>query len=229
MDDRVVGIALDALPRIAAAAVGCTIPLTIASFAAGLAIAVLVALVRTRPDAATDGMPARLAWRIARLACATYVWVFRGTPLMVQLFVAFFGLPSVGVRLGAMTCAVAVLSLNVGAYASETVRGAIEAVPEGQSDAAASLGMGHWAAMRWVVLPQALSDAVPALSNTFISLVKDTSLVASITVAEMLMVTQRMVAVTYEPLVLYVEVALAYLAICTVLSVAQRRVEAARG
>lgn len=227
MDDRLLGIVADSLPQILVAAACCTIPLTLVTFAIGLAVAVATAMTRTWRTGETGF--GRLLAGTASTACRLYVWVFRGTPLMVQLFVAFFGLPHVGIRWDAITCAVAVLSLNVGAYASETVRGAISSLPEGQYEAAASLGMGHGQAMAFVVLPQALRASVPALSNTFISLVKDTSLVASITVAEMLLTTQRIVAVTYEPLVLYVEVALVYLAICTILSRIQGLLEVRLG
>lgn len=227
MDDRLLGIVADSLPQILVAAACCTIPLTLVTFAIGLAVAVTTAMTRTWRTGETGF--GRLLAGAASTACRLYVWVFRGTPLMVQLFVAFFGLPHVGIRWDAITCAVVVLSLNVGAYASETVRGAISSLPEGQYEAAASLGMGHGQAMAFVVLPQALRASVPALSNTFISLVKDTSLVASITVAEMLLTTQRIVAVTYEPLVLYVEVALVYLAICTILSRIQGLLEVRLG
>lgn len=228
MDDRIAGIVIDSLPKIALAGLAYTIPLTVVTFALGLAIAVLVALVRTY-DASTSSAShgGRGIWLVAQTLCRLYVWVFRGTPLMVQLFIAFYGLPHAGIRLGAVTCAVIVLSLNVGAHASETVRGAVESLPDGQYEAAQSIGMGHWQTMAYIIMPQALRDAVPALSNTFISLVKDTSLVANITVAEMLMTTQRIVATTYEPLALYIEVALVYLAICTVLSRMQGRLERA--
>lgn len=214
---RIWSVALDALPKILAAGVRYTIPLTVSSFALGLALAVLVALVRTAPG---NGLA-----RMAQVLCRGYVWVFRGTPLMVQLFIAFYGLPHAGIKWSAIACAIIVLSLNVGAYASETVRGAIESVPSGQYEASLSIGLGHWQTMRHVILPQAMRASVPALSNTLISLVKDTSLVASITVAEMLMTTQRAVATTYEPLILYTEVALIYLLICTALSLGQRRLE----
>lgn len=220
---RALEIALDALPRILMAGLRHTIPLTLISFVFGLAIAVFVALVRTTPD----DSDLHMVRTVMRTMLRGYVWVFRGTPLMVQLFIAFYGLPHAGIKWSAMACSVIVLSLNVGAYASETVRGAIESVPIGQYEAALSLGMGHWKTMFSIVLPQAMRASVPALSNTLISLVKDTSLASSITVAEMLMTTQRIVATTYEPLVLYTEVALVYLAICTFLSAAQGRLERA--
>lgn len=223
MDDRIIGIVAESLPQILLAGLRYTVPLTLVTFAIGLAIAVLVAVARTwKTDSTSIGKGISQALSVL---CRGYVWVFRGTPLMVQLFIAFFGLPHVGIRWDAIVCAVVVLSLNVGAYASETVRGAMEALPTGQYEAALSIGMSHGQAIRLVILPQAMRASVPALSNTLISLVKDTSLVASITVAEMLLTTQRIVAVTYEPLVLYIEVALVYLAICTALSKVQQVLE----
>lgn len=223
MGGHAVEAALGGLPQILWAGLCLTMPLTAVSGSFGVAIAIAVALIRTRPQV-SYGFRGFLLCAAKGMARA-YAWVFRGTPLMVQLFIAFYGLPHVGIRWSAMACAVIVLSLNVGAYASETVRGAIDALPKGQYEAALSLGMGHWQAMAYVILPQALRDCVPALFNTLISLVKDTSLTASITVAEMLMTTQRVVAVTYEPLALYAEVALVYLAICSILSVCQQRLQ----
>ena len=144
--------------------------------------------------------------------------IFRGTPLLVQLFIVFYGLPSVGVTLDVWACATIAFSLNVGAYASESVRAAILAVPKGQVEAAASLNMSSAQIFFHIVAPQAFRIAIPPLSNSFIALVKDTSLAASITMVDMFMVAQRIAARTYEPLLLYVEVALIYLVICTVLS-----------
>ena len=147
-----------------------------------------------------------------------YVWIIRGTPLLVQLFLIFYGLPSVGILLDAFPAALIGFTLNVGAYTSEVIRAAISSVPKGQWEASFSIGMNWSQAIRRTVLPQALRVAVPPLSNTFISLVKDTSLAAAITVPEMFQTAQRIVAVTYEPLILYVEAALIYLAISSVLS-----------
>lgn len=194
------------LPPLLLAAIKVSIPLAVISFIFGVGIAVITALARLSNNA------------ILRFIFGFYVWIFRGTPLLVQLFIVFYGLPSVGVTLDVWACATIAFSLNVGAYASESVRAAILAVPKGQVEAAASLNMSSVQIFFHIVAPQAFRIAIPPLSNSFIALVKDTSLAASITMVDMFMVAQRIAARTYEPLLLYVEVALIYLVICTVLS-----------
>lgn len=194
------------LPPLLLAAIKVSIPLAVISFIFGVGIAVITALARLSNNA------------ILRFIFGFYVWIFRGTPLLVQLFIVFYGLPSVGVTLDVWACATIAFSLNVGAYASESVRAAILAVPKGQVEAAASLNMSSAQIFFHIVAPQAFRIAIPPLSNSFIALVKDTSLAASITMVDMFMVAQRIAARTYEPLLLYVEVALIYLVICTVLS-----------
>nr|WP_321310290.1 amino acid ABC transporter permease [uncultured Campylobacter sp.] len=194
------------LPPLLLAAIKVSIPLAVISFIFGVGIAVITALARLSNNA------------ILKFIFGFYVWIFRGTPLLVQLFIVFYGLPSVGVTLDVWACATIAFSLNVGAYASESVRAAILAVPKGQVEAAASLNMSSAQIFFYIVAPQAFRIAIPPLSNSFIALVKDTSLAASITMVDMFMVAQRIAARTYEPLLLYVEVALIYLVICTVLS-----------
>lgn len=194
------------LPPLLLAAIKVSIPLAVISFIFGVGIAVITALARLSNNA------------ILRFIFGFYVWIFRGTPLLVQLFIVFYGLPSVGVTLDVWACATIAFSLNVGVYASESVRAAILAVPKGQVEAAASLNMSSVQIFFHIVAPQAFRIAIPPLSNSFIALVKDTSLAASITMVDMFMVAQRIAARTYEPLLLYVEVALIYLVICTVLS-----------
>lgn len=206
MDGRLWGVVVDSFDKLLIPGLTVTIPLTLISFVVGLALAIAVALVRVAKVPVIQ--------RIAQF----YVWVFRGTPLLVQLFVIFFGLPSVGIVVPAFPSAIIAFSLNVGAYASETLRGAILAVPKGQIEAGLTTNLNYLTIMRLIVFPQAFKSAFPALFNTFISLVKDTSLAANITVAEMFMAAQRIVATTYEPLVLYCEVGLIYLAFCTVLT-----------
>ena len=190
-----------------------TIPLTAISFALAMMIAIAVALVQFANI--------RVLKQIARF----YVWVVRGTPLLVQLFVVFYGLPNVGILIDPFPAAVLVFSLNEGAYCSETVRAALESVPPGQMEAGQCVGMSYLQVMRRIILPQALRIAFPSLSNSLIAMVKDTSLAANITVTEMFMVTQRIVARTYEPLALYIEVGVVYLVFCTVLTKVQRLVE----
>ena len=143
----------------------------------------------------------------------------------MQLFLIFYGLPSIGVVLDAFPAALIGFTLNVGAYTSEIIRAVIASVPRGQWEASYSIGMSWRQTMRRTILPQATRTAVPPLSNSFISLVKDTSLAAAITVPELFQAAQRIVAVTYEPLILYIEAALIYLAMSSVLSTLQARLE----
>ena len=190
-----------------------TVPLTIASFALGLTLACAVALVRL--------FGPRWAVKIAQF----YVWLIRGSPLLVQLFVIFYGLPNVGIVLDPLTAAIIGFTLNVGAYNSEVVRGVIESIPAGQWEAAYSMGMTRSQALRRTILPQAARVALPALANSFIALVKDTSLAAVLTVPEIFQAAQRIASVTYEPLILYTEAALIYLLFRSVLSSAQVQLE----
>jgi cystine transport system permease protein len=190
-----------------------TVPLTIASFALGLTLAFAVALVRL--------FGPQWAVKIAQF----YVWLIRGSPLLVQLFVIFYGLPSVGIVLDPLTAAIIGFSLNVGAYNSEVIRGVVESIPNGQWEAAYSMGMTRSQALRRTILPQAARVALPALANSFIALVKDTSLAAVLTVPEIFQAAQRIASVTYEPLILYTEAALIYLVFSSVLSSAQVQLE----
>lgn len=206
---RVIKIIADSFWPILSAGFAYTIPLTLISFAIGLILAVIVALVRI----ANIHVFAKIA--------AFYVWIVRGTPLLVQIFIIFYGLPNAGITLDPVVAAVIAFSLNVGAYSSETVRAAILSIPRDQWEAGYSLGMSYYQVLRRVVIPQAAKVSVPPLFNSFIGLVKDTSLAANITVTEMFMVTQRVAAATYEPLALYCEVAFLYLIFCTVLSKVQ--------
>ncbi|KFC70633.1 ABC-type amino acid transport system, permease component [Devosia sp. LC5] len=204
---------IEALPSLLWACLLFTVPLTLLSFALGLAVGFLAAVARLFAP-----------WPLAAVV-RFYVWIIRGTPLLVQLFLIFYGLPSVGIVLDAFPAALIGFTLNVGAYTSEIIRAVLLAVPKGQWEAAYSIGMTWPQAMRRTILPQATRIAVPPLSNTFISLVKDTSLAAAITVPELFRAGQRIVATTYEPLILYVEVALIYLVVSSALSSLQGRLE----
>lgn len=208
---------LDSLGPLLWAGLIFTIPLTLLSFAFGLAVGLGAALLRLFGP-----------WPLAAIV-RFYVWIIRGTPLLVQLFLIFYGLPSIGVVLDAFPAALIGFTLNIGAYSSEIIRAVIGSVPKGQWEAAYSIGMTWSQTMRRTILPQAGRVAVPPLSNTFISLVKDTSLAAAITLPELFQSAQRIVAVTYEPLILYVEAALIYLAMSSILSALQVRLEARLG
>ena len=183
-----------------------TIPLTVISFSIAMIIAIIVAMIQF----------AKIP--VLRQIARFYIWIVRGTPLLVQLYVVFFGRPKLGVIIDPFPCAVLVFSINEGAYCAETMRAALESVSVGQIEAGYCVGLSYLQIMRRIVLPQALRTAFPPLSNSLIGMVKDTSLAANITVAEMFMATQRIVARTYEPLALYIEVALIYLFFSTVLT-----------
>ena len=210
MDSELIGLLIDSFGKILLPGLAMTLPLTAISFALALIIAVAAALVQFAN--------VRVLKQLARF----YIWVIRGTPLLVQLYIVFYGLPNVGVTLEPFPAAIIVFSINTGAYAAETVRAALESVPVGQIEAGECVGMSYLQVMRRIVLPQAMRTAFPSLANSVISLMKDTSLAANITVTEMFMATQRIAARTYEHLALYIEVAIVYLLFSTVLTKLQR-------
>lgn len=210
IDERLYGILTDSFTKILIPGLTATIPLTVISFSIAMVIAVVMALIQFAN--------VRVLKELARF----YIWVIRGTPLLVQLYVIFFGLPSLGIVLDPFPSAVIVFSVNEGAYGAEIIRAALEAVPKGQLEAGYCVGMSYLQTMRRIILPQALRTAFPSLSNSLIAMVKDTSLAANITVTEMFMATQRIVARTYEPLALYIEVGVIYLMFSTVLTWLQR-------
>ena len=201
-----------AWPMVRGAVAG-TIPLALASFALGLAIALVVALMRLSAVPVVSG------------AARAYVSLIRGTPLLVQLFVIFYGLPSLGVTIDPWPSAIIAFSLNVGGYAAEVVRAAIQSVPQGQWEAAHTIGMSRGQALRRIILPQAARVSVPPLSNTFISLVKDTALASLILVNELFRKAQEIASFSSEFMVLYVEAAVLYWVICLALSAGQSRLE----
>ena len=190
MSERIWNILVEGFVKIMLASIKVTIPLTVLGFSFAMIIAMFMAMVQYAK------VP------VLRQLSRLYIWVFRGTPLLVQLFLAYYGFPKIGIVLNSFVCAVIVFSLNEGAYCAETMRSALEAVPEGQMEA-----------------------AFPPLSNSVIAMLKDTSLVAEITVADMFMAAQKIVGRTYEPLWLYCEVALIYLFFSTILTFVQRYFE----
>ena len=199
-------IMIDSFHKILIPGLTMTLPLTAIAFSCAMVIAVAAALVQFAD-----------VWGLKHLA-RFYIWIFRGTPLLVQLYVIFFGLPRVGITIEPFPAAVLVFSLNEGAYCAETVRAALESVPPGQLEAGLCAGMSYLQTMGRIILPQAMRTAFPPLSNSLIAMVKDTSLASNILVTEMFMATQRIVARTWEPLALYIEVGLVYLLFSTVLT-----------
>lgn len=206
MSERIVQILLQSFTKILIPCIKVTIPLTILSYVLGVALALFLALVQV---ANVKGL---------KQAARIYIWIFRGTPLLVQLFIIFFGLPSVGIVLDAFPSAVIAFALNLAAYNAEVIRSAILAVSEGQTEAAYMVGLSYPQLMFHIVLPQAARIAFPPLFNSLIGLTKDTSLASNITVIEMFSVAQQVAARYYEPFALYCEAAFIYLMICTLLT-----------
>lgn len=218
MDEARVKLVMDAFLPMVEAAVLVSIPLAIASFIIGMAIAVGVALIRVTP---VNGMLHRIALAIVKV----YISIIRGTPMLVQISVVFYGLPAIGVYIDPIPAAIIGFSLNIGAYGSETVRAAISSVPKGQWEAGYTIGMTYMQTFRRIIAPQAIRVAVPPLSNTFIGLFKDTSLASVVTVTEMFRVAQQMTNMSYDFLPVYIEAGLIYWCFCWVLFLIQAKLE----
>lgn len=216
MDDRMVRgieIALSSFMPLLEASFLYTIPLTLLAFGLGMGVAFAVAVIRILSIRPLVGL------------VKFYVWIIRGTPLLLQLFIIFYGLPSIGITLNAFVSALIGFTLSVGAYSSETIRGAMLSIPKGQWEAAKTIGLSPFKTLWIVILPQAIRTALPSLSNAFISLIKDTSLAAAITYTELFQVAQQITARTYEPLLLYAEAGFIYLIYCSGLSYLQKKLE----
>jgi cystine transport system permease protein len=213
VNEQTLTLIVDSLWPLLKATVTSTIPLTAISFVLGLVVALAVALMRLSPVRVVSGL------------ARAYISLIRGTPLLLQLFIIYYGLPALGVRFDPFPAAILAFTLNVGGYAAEVIRSAILAVPKGQWEAASTVGMNYATTLRRVVLPQATRTAIPPLSNTLISLVKDTSLASTIQVTELLRVAQEAAAPTYQFFALYGVAAVYYWVVCLALSVGQSRLE----
>jgi len=210
MTERLWNILAEGFTRIFIPGLTVTLPMTVIAFALAMVIAVAAALAQF----------ARVP--VLRQLCRFYIWIIRGTPLLVQLFVIFYGLGQLGVLLPPFAAGVIALAVNEGAYCAETVRASLESVPAGQLEAGECVGLSWGQTVRRIVLPQAMRTAFPPLGNSLMSMLKDTSLVANITVAEMFMAAQRMVAYYYEPFAIYLEVGAFYLLFSTLISRLER-------
>lgn len=212
-NEKTVELLTGSFPKILEYGIKVSLPLAVIAFILSTIIAVIVASIQY----------ARIP--VLKRLCRLYIWIIRGTPLLVQLMVAFYGLPLLGMRSDPFIMAVIVFSINEGAYSSETMRGALESVDTGQLEAGYSLGLHFSHIMRYVILPQAFRTAFPSLFNALISMVKDTSLASSITVVEMFTRTKQIAGKSYNYLPLYIEVAAIYLLICTLLTFVQKMAE----
>jgi cystine transport system permease protein len=213
MSERLIEILVSSFTKILIPGIKVTIPLTIESFAFSFVLGLILAIVQVADI------------KILKQISKIYIWIFRGTPLIVQLFIIFFGLPSIGIVLDAFPAAVIAFGMNLGAYNAEVFRSAILAVPKGQTEAAYLIGLNYPQTLFRVILPQAFPIAFPSLFNNLISLLKDTSLASSITVVELFTTAQQIAARTYEPFALYCEAAVIYLIFSTVLTWLQSYLE----
>ncbi len=213
MDERLWGIIKDSFLKMLIPGLQVTLPLTFLSCFFAFIIATIVAIIQY---ADIKGL---------KQICRFYIWIIRGTPLLVQLYLVFYGLPVIGITLEAFPAAVLCFSINEGAYLAENMRAALESVPKGQLEAGSCVGMSYWQVMARIILPQALRTAFPSIGNSIIAMVKSTSMASVITVSEMLRAAQKINAIYYEPLAIYIEVALIYLMMCTVLTWIQSFIE----
>lgn len=213
MSERLFEILVSSFTKILIPGIKVTIPLTLISFAVSLVLGLLLAIVQVANI------------KILKQFSVFYIWIFRGTPLIVQLFIIFFGLPGLGIIIDAFPAAVLAFGLNLAAYNAEVFRSAINAIPKGQLEASYMIGLNYPQAMAKVILPQSFPIAFPSLFNNLISLLKDTSLAASITVIELFTAAQQIAARTYEPFALYMEAAFIYLIFSTFLTMLQSYLE----
>ncbi|ASK26708.1 amino acid ABC transporter permease [Neisseria chenwenguii] len=195
-----------------------SVPLAVCSFLIGMVVAVGVALLRVMP---VEGWLHRVALALAKI----YISAIRGTPILVQISIVFYGLPAIGVFIDPVPAAIIGFSINVGAYASETIRAAILSVPKGQWEAGFSVGMTYIQTFRRIITPQAFRVSVPPLSNEFIGLFKNTSLAAVVTVTELFRVAMEAANRSYDFLPVYIEAALVYWCFCWVLFFIQAKLE----
>lgn len=190
-----------------------TLLVTVVSMFFGLIIGLVVAIARLKGN-----------WLVRGIA-RVYVSVIRGTPLLVQIFIVYYGVVDYGITLGPLTAAYVALSINVGAYLSETFRGAIQSIPKGQTEAAYATGMTGWMTMRRIILPQAARVAIAPMGNTFIGMLKETALVSAITVTELLRSAQLLIAQYYVYMPFFVGIAAMYWIMSAVFSAILNAVE----
>lgn len=190
-----------------------TLEISLTSIAIGLVLGIIVVLMKISNI--------KLVLHLANF----YIWFIRGTPLLVQLFLVYFGLPQIGIELSPFAASVIALGINAGAYIAEILRGGIQSIPKGQMEAAQSLGMNYVTIMRRIILPQALRVSIPALGNESITLLKDSSLASLVTMSELMMTSQRFAAMNYAFIEFYITAACLYLLMTTMFTFALRSIE----
>ncbi|MGE7666216.1 amino acid ABC transporter permease [Ureibacillus composti] len=190
-----------------------TLLITVVSMFFGLIIGLLTAIARIKGN------------RFLRMIARVYVSIIRGTPPLVQIVIVYYGLVDYGIEFGPLTAAYIALSINIGAYVSEAFRGAIQSVPKGQTEAAIATGMTERQAMRRIVIPQAIRYAIPPLGNTFVGMLKETSLVSVIAVTELMRSAQLLVSQYYVYMPFYLAIAVMYWIMSTVFTMILHQIE----
>jgi len=190
-----------------------TIQISILAVFFGTIFGIIVGALRVTPN------------RFVSSIAASYIYVIRGTPLLIQLFLIYFGLPSLGIYFSAFLSGILGLSINSSGYIGEIVRGGIEAIPKGQWEAGKVLGLSYGKTMRFIILPQALRNMLPAMGNEFVTLIKESSLLSTLAIAELTMVGQQVRSATYASFETFIAVGLIYLCMTSVASLLLRQVE----
>jgi polar amino acid transport system permease protein len=191
-----------------------TVEITAVSLLLGCVLGLLIGIGRLNPKR-----------RVIYGLCTAYVAAIRGTPLLVQLFIWFFGLPQFGILLPAFACGMLGMGIYSGAYVSEIVRGAIQSIDRGQMEAARSIGLSSGQAMRNVILPQAVVRMIPPLGNEFIALIKNSALVSLLTIHDLMHEGQKIISVSYRSLEVYLAVAVIYFVLTGLTTLALGRLE----
>ncbi|MDQ0474584.1 amino acid ABC transporter permease [Labrys wisconsinensis] len=156
--------------------------------------------------------------RVFRYAAAFYIWFIRGTPALIQIFIIYFGLPQLGLGLSPFVAGVIALGVNSGAYVAEIIRSGLSAIPKGQTESSLALGMSRQETMQRIILPQVVRIILPSITNEAISTLKNTSLLSTITVVELTLYAQTIIATTFRPFEFYIATAVIYLVLTTLLS-----------
>lgn len=190
-----------------------TAGLTVAGLAGGLVLGLTIALLRS----SRNGIVSRCA--------QSYIWFFRGTPLLIQMVMIYSGLPQVGVKFGVLTSVIVSLVLNEAAYMAEIIRGGFLAIPPGQHDAAKALGLSRWLTLRKVLLPQATRIILPALGNSVNGLLKATSIASVISMEELMRRAEMIMQIKFDVLEVFAAAAIYYLVLTTLWDQVQRRLE----
>ncbi|MEH7303367.1 amino acid ABC transporter permease [Neobacillus drentensis] len=190
-----------------------TLELSVVSILIGLILGLFIALMKIS------------SIKVLSFIADFYLWIIRGTPMLVQLFIVYFGLPQIGIELSPFVSSVIALGINSAAYIAEIYRGGIQSIPKGQVEAAESLGMKYPTIMKKIILPQAIRVSVPSLGNQAIMMLKDSSLASLVTVTELMMVSQRFASTNFAFIEFYVAAAGFYLIMTTLFTFILNKVE----